>query len=66
MIVGHIFDTKSHKDENPRGVEFLEKICQNSKIKVYAIGGINFENLDIIMQAKANGACMMRCILDRI
>ncbi|OPA78288.1 thiamine phosphate synthase [Campylobacter pinnipediorum] len=64
VIVGHIFDTKSHKDENPRGTQFLEEICQNSKIKVYAIGGINFENLDIIMQTKANGACMMRCMLD--
>ncbi|AQW84646.1 thiamine monophosphate synthase/TENI family protein [Campylobacter pinnipediorum subsp. pinnipediorum] len=64
VIAGHIFDTKSHKDEKPRGTQFLEEICQNSKIKVYAIGGINFENLDIIMQTKANGACMMRCMLD--
>ncbi len=63
VVAGHIFDTPSHALERGRGVEFLREICESLSIKTYAIGGINFENLDKIKDAGAAGAYMMRGFL---
>lgn len=63
VVAGHIFDTLSHALEQGRGVEFLREICEKLSIKTYAIGGINFENLDKVKEAGAAGAYMMRGFL---
>ncbi|EET80554.1 thiamine monophosphate synthase/TENI family protein [Campylobacter showae] len=63
VVAGHIFDTPSHALERGRGLKFLREICENLSIKTYAIGGINFENLDKIKDAGAAGAYMMRGFL---
>lgn len=60
VVAGHIFATKSHENEPPKGIDFLQNIASNLKIKIYAIGGINFQNLDLIKQTGIDGACMMR------
>lgn len=63
VVAGHIFDTPSHELERGRGLKFLREICENLSIKTYAIGGINFENLDKIKDVGAAGAYMMRGFL---
>ena len=63
VVAGHIFDTPSHALERGRGLNFLREICESLKIKTYAIGGINFENLGEIKDAGAAGAYMMRGFL---
>ena len=63
VVAGHIFDTPSHALERGRGVEFLREICEKLSIKTYAIGGINFENLDEVKDTGAAGAYMMRGFL---
>ena len=63
VVTGHIFDTPSHALEQGRGLKFLREICEKLSIKTYAIGGINFENLDKIKDAGAAGAYMMRGFL---
>ena len=63
VVAGHIFDTPSHALERGRGLKFLQEICESLCIKIYAIGGINFENLGKIKQAGAAGAYMMRGLL---
>ena len=63
VVAGHIFDTPSHALERGRGLKFLQEICESLKIKTYAIGGINFENLSKIKDAGAAGAYMMRGFL---
>ena len=63
VVAGHIFDTPSHALEQGRGLKFLREICESLSIKTYAIGGINFENLDKIKDAGAAGAYMMRGFL---
>ena len=63
VVAGHIFDTPSHALEQGRGLKFLREICESLKIKTYAIGGINFENLSKIKDAGAAGAYMMRGFL---
>lgn len=59
VTAGHIFATDCKKGVPPRGMEFLEKVCDSVTIPVYAIGGIHQENLDLIRSTKAAGACMM-------
>lgn len=59
VIAGHIFETSCKPDLSPRGLDFLREVCESVKIPVYAIGGINAENIGQIMQTGADGACIM-------
>lgn len=59
VTAGHIFSTECKPGLEPRGLTFLQKICEGVKIPVYAIGGIHPENLEKIAQTGAAGACMM-------
>lgn len=58
-IAGHIFATQCKPDLAPRGLDFLRSVCSAVKIPVYAIGGINAENINEIARAGAAGACIM-------
>lgn len=59
LTAGHVFATECKKGLLPRGLEFLEEICDSVAIPVYAIGGIHPGNLRQIEESKAAGACMM-------
>ncbi|MDE6671789.1 MAG: thiamine phosphate synthase [Ruminococcus sp.] len=59
VIAGHIFQTDCKKGLTPRGLEFLSRICNAVKIPVYAIGGINADNIHLIAESGASGACIM-------
>lgn len=59
VTAGHIFSTECKPGLEPRGLTFLQKICEGVKIPVYAIGGIHPDNLEKIAQTGAAGACMM-------
>lgn len=59
VTAGHIFSTECKPGLEPRGLTFLQKICEGVKIPVYAIGGIHPENLEKIARTGAAGACMM-------
>lgn len=59
VTAGHIFATGCKPGLAPRGIPFLEEVCASVSIPVYAIGGIHWDNLPLIQQTKASGACMM-------
>ncbi len=59
VTAGHIFKTDSKKGLPPRGLEFLNGVCRNVTIPVFAIGGIGAENLPAVRAAGASGACVM-------
>lgn len=59
ITVGHIFKTDCKKDLEPRGLGFLEEVCREVTIPVYAVGGINRENAADCIRAGASGVCMM-------
>lgn len=59
VTAGHIFATDCKKGVPPRGLEFLKGVCSSVKIPVYAIGGINESNIDSVLEAGAEGACVM-------
>ena len=59
VIAGHIFDTDCKKGLDPRGLDFLKKVCDSIKIPVYAIGGIKKEYVNDVMDCGAAGVCVM-------
>lgn len=63
LIAGHVFPTDCKKGVPPRGLEFLEKVCQNARQPVYAIGGITPERVPSVLQAGAAGYCVMSALM---
>lgn len=62
VFAGHIFKTDCKKDLEPRGTAFLQSICDNSNIPVYAIGGITLDTvskLKSINSKRFQGVCIM-------
>ena len=59
ITAGHIFLTDCKKGLPGRGLTFLQNICENVSIPVYAIGGISNENINDVRQTGAAGACIM-------
>lgn len=59
ITAGHVFATDCKKGLAPRGLEFLKNVCESVSIPVYAIGGINSENIDFVRKVGAKGACVM-------
>lgn len=64
LIAGHIFPTDCKKGLASRGLAFLEEICRNAKVPVYAIGGISSQNLPEIKKAGARGGCVMSSLME--
>lgn len=58
LIAGHIFATDCKKDLEPRGLDFLQQVCQTVSLPVYAIGGVNAQTFPLLLQSKATGVCV--------
>lgn len=63
ITAGHIFATDCKKGLEPRGLEYLKSVCGSVDIPVYAIGGINRENIKSTILCGAEGACVMSGIM---
>lgn len=59
ITAGHIFDTDCKKGLPGRGIEFLKELRRYVSVPIYAIGGINSENIPNVIEAGAVGACIM-------
>jgi thiamine-phosphate pyrophosphorylase len=59
VFAGHIFQTDCKKGVPPRGLPFLKKICEESTVPVYAIGGICEKNEKSAVEQGAAGVCIM-------
>ena len=59
ITAGHVFVTDCKKGLPPRGLDFLKSVCESVCIPVYAIGGIDSENITSVREVGASGACMM-------
>ena len=62
--VGAIFETKTHVKTKRTSVETLIDIKKNVGIDVYAIGGLNIDNVDILDGSGVDGICVVRAIMD--
>jgi thiamine-phosphate pyrophosphorylase len=59
LIAGHIYQTESKKGIQPRGLTFLQEICNTVSIPVFAIGGISKNRVKDIKKTGAKGVCIM-------
>ena len=62
--VGAIFETKTHVKTKRTSVKTLSEIKKSVGIEVYAIGGLNIGNVDILENSGADGVCVVRAIMD--
>ncbi len=59
VTASHIFVTKCKEGLEPKGVDWLNNVCNSVNIPVYALGGINSGNAKLCIDAGAKGVCMM-------
>ncbi len=61
ITAGHIYRTDCKPGLEPRGTEFLRRVCESVDIPVFAIGGIKPTRgqMEEIMSCGAAGACVM-------
>ena len=66
VVFGPIFDTPSKKEfGQPLGVQALEAVCRESRIPVFAIGGITTGRVPVVRRAGAQGVAVIGAILSR-
>lgn len=63
ITAGHIYETDCKKGLPGRGIDFLKSVCKSVSIPVYAIGGINSDNIAEVQNAGAAGACIMSGVM---
>ena len=59
VVAGHIFETDCKKGLEPRGLNFIKELSSILTIPIFAIGGINKENSNLVLNSGAFGVCMM-------
>ncbi len=59
VVAGHVYATDCKQGLPPRGLPFLQQICQAVEIPVFAIGGINQSNLRLTLGCGVKGFCIM-------
>ena len=64
VVAGHIFETDCKKDLKPRGLKFIEDLSSVLTIPIFAIGGIDEENSQSIIDSGAFGLCMMSSLME--
>ncbi|ARJ56776.1 thiamine phosphate synthase [Campylobacter cuniculorum] len=62
-FVGHIFQSSSKMNLMPKGLNFLKQMLEFSKIPLYAIGGINAENIAEFKDLDVAGVCMREILM---
>ena len=63
IVAGHIFKTDCKKDLEPRGLKFIQELSLILTIPIFAIGGINQKNSDLVINSGAFGVCMMSSLM---
>ncbi|MGX1194784.1 thiamine phosphate synthase [Metabacillus sp. SLBN-84] len=59
LIAGHVFQTNSKNGLEPKGISFLQTVCESVSIPVYAIGGITPGVLPELKKLRIAGAAAM-------
>ena len=63
ITAGHVFETDCKKGLPGRGLDFLQNVCAAVEIPVYGIGGIASDNITLVRNAGASGACLMSSLM---
>ncbi len=59
ITASHIYHTACKNDLLPKGIGYLNEVSKAVDIDVYALGGINSDNIIECLRAGADGICMM-------
>lgn len=59
VTFSHIFETDCKKGLPPKGIKELRRVCKEVPIPVYALGGIDENNINSVAIAGASGMCAM-------
>ncbi len=60
---GSVFPTSTKEDAKFLGIDTLRRVVEEVNIPVVAIGGINFENIKLVLEAKVNGVAVISAIM---
>ncbi|AJC94424.1 thiamine phosphate synthase [Campylobacter volucris] len=63
---GHIFPSSCKQDLTPKGILNLQEILLQSKIPIYAIGGINIQTISFLKDLNLAGICMREALYKNI
>ena len=63
VVAGHIFETDCKKGLEPRGLNFIKELSSILTTPIFAIGGINKENSNLVLNSGAFGVCMMSSLM---
>ena len=63
ITAGHVFETDCKKGLPGRGLDFLRNVCAAVDIPVYGIGGIDADNIALVRDTGASGACLMSSLM---
>ena len=63
VVAGHIFETDCKKDLKPRGLIFIKQLSSTLTIPIFAIGGINEENSNLVIKSGAFSVYMMSSMM---
>ena len=61
--VGPVYATGTKPEATPVTLEYVNWAAKNVSIPWFAIGGINLQNIDEVLQAGARGICVVSAIL---
>lgn len=66
VTAGHIYATNCKKGLPPRGLGFLEEVCQEVSIPVYGVGGVKFDERQWqdMKECGAAGGCIMSVMME--
>ncbi|EAL6802699.1 thiamine phosphate synthase [Campylobacter coli] len=62
-FVGHIFESSCKMGLEPKGLDFLKSLLEFSQIPLYAIGGINVQNIASFKDINVAGVCMREVLM---
>lgn len=62
VAVGAIYPTETKDETRPAGLETLSKVKSSVAVPVVAIGGIDEENVEAVIEAGADCVCVVRAV----
>lgn len=63
VIFGNVFETSCKPGKKGAGIDVLKQIVEISKVPVFAIGGIDADNVSLLKDTGIAGVCMMSAFM---
>ena len=64
IAFGPVYSTPYKKERKEVGTEMLKKVRETARIPIVAVGGINLENLEEVIETGVDGIAVIRAIFD--